>query len=443
MKVPWRRIFDAFRNKINNKMTAIVGIINKQGVAFAADSAATHTVSSTRKITNHANKLFELSKVHPVGVALCGSLAFEGVEWEDIIKMYRKNIGDKSLDTVEDYARDFWNYVRTTILSRFKEEQVEESKYVIRRFLDEAVGTAVDKLKKEGKNIEKASDKEVIEAILSFVQMIDDQYKGKPVEDFKDYSYEEYMKYSSAQFDELLKELTEKKDCPADFVERFSKALYKVVISDTHVYLTKSQLIFWGYGENELFPSYHAYSVSIAIDGRLKLTYDTDWKVSETKGSCVAPFAQTDVANTVVRGVDDTLRQQFYTQFNDSVSMIKEELLKGLEAAGAPEELKKIVSGIDVTKYQDLYKKSMDDYIDANYVNKLLEMVGSLGKEDLGDMAENLVRMTCLKRHITTDEETVGGPVDVAVITKGDGFVWLKRKHYFPADINHRYFERN
>ena len=70
-------------------------------------------------------------------------------------------------------------------------------------------------------------------------------------------------------------------------------------------------------------------------------------------------------------------------------------------------------------------------------------MVGSLGKEDLGDMAENLVRMTCLKRHITTDEETVGGPVDVAVITKGDGFVWLKRKHYFPADINHRYFERN
>ena len=301
-----------------------------------------------------------------------------------------------------------------------------------------------EKLKAEGKDIEKASDKEVIDAILSFVQMIDKQYEGKKMaEDFKDYSYEKYMKYSSAQFDELLKDLTNKKDCPKDFVEKFSKSLYKVVISGTHIYLPKSQLIFWGYGENELFPSYHAYSVSLAIDGRLKLTYDTGLKVSETKGSCVAPFAQTDVANTVVRGVDDTLRQQFYTQFNDSVSMIKEELLKGLEAAGAPDELKKVVSGIDVSKYQGLYKKSMDDYIDANYVNKLLDMVSSLGKEDLGDMAENLVRMTCLKRHITTDEETVGGPVDVAVITKGDGFVWLKRKHYFSADINHRYFERN
>lgn len=425
-------------------MTAIVGIINRQGVAFAADSAATHTVSSTRKITNHANKIFELSKVHPIGVALCGSLAFEGIEWEDIIKMYRKSIGDKAFDTVDNYARDFWSYVRTTILSRFTEEQKADSKFVIQRFLNEAFGTVVENLKNEGKAIEKASDKEVIDAILAFAQMIDKHYEStEKAEDFKDYSYEDYMRYSSAQFDEVLKELKDKKDCPEDLIEQFSKSLYKVVISDTHVYLTKSQLIFWGYGENELFPSYHAYSVSLAIDGRLKLTYDTDWKVSETKGSCVAPFAQTDVANTMVRGVDDTLRQQFYTQYRDSVSLIKEELLKGLGAAGAPDELMKVVSGIDVDKYQDLYRKSMNDYIDTNYVNKLLDMVGSLGKEDLGDMAENLVRMTCLKRHITTDEETVGGPVDVAVITKGDGFVWLKRKHYFSADINHRYFERN
>lgn len=38
-------------------MTAIVGTINRRGVAFAADSTATHTVSSKHKITNHANKI--------------------------------------------------------------------------------------------------------------------------------------------------------------------------------------------------------------------------------------------------------------------------------------------------------------------------------------------------------------------------------------------------
>lgn len=48
-------------------MTVIVGTINRRGVAFAADSAATHTVSSKHKITNHANKIFELSRHAPVG----------------------------------------------------------------------------------------------------------------------------------------------------------------------------------------------------------------------------------------------------------------------------------------------------------------------------------------------------------------------------------------
>lgn len=60
-------------------MTAIVGTINRRGVAFAADSAATHTASYKHKITNHANKIFELSKEHPVGIAICGNLDFLGL----------------------------------------------------------------------------------------------------------------------------------------------------------------------------------------------------------------------------------------------------------------------------------------------------------------------------------------------------------------------------
>lgn len=68
----------------------------------------------------------------------------------------------------------------------------------------------------------------------------------------------------------------------------------------------------------------------------------------------------------------------------------------------------------------------MDEYIQTNYIEKLVNTISYLSKEDLADMAESLVRMTYLKRRITSEEESVGGPVDVAVITKGDGFIWLK-----------------
>lgn len=43
-------------------------------------------------------------------------------------------------------------------------------------------------------------------------------------------------------------------------------------------------------------------------------------------------------------------------------------------------------------------------------------------------MAEALLSITSLKRKMSISLETVGGPIDVAVITKGDGFIWVKRK---------------
>ena len=72
-----------------------------------------------------------------------------------------------------------------------------------------------------------------------------------------------------------------------------------------------------------------------------------------------------------------------------------------------------------------------------------MSIVGQLPKEELAEMAEALVNLTSLKRRVTPAAETVGGPVDVAVISKGDGLVWMKRKHYFAPELNPRYFERD
>jgi len=36
----------------------------------------------------------------------------------------------------------------------------------------------------------------------------------------------------------------------------------------------------------------------------------------------------------------------------------------------------------------------------------------------------------------------VGGPIDVAIISRIDGFVWVYRKHYFEPSLNPRYFHR-
>ena len=71
-----------------------------------------------------------------------------------------------------------------------------------------------------------------------------------------------------------------------------------------------------------------------------------------------------------------------------------------------------------------------------------MDMVSSLPKDELGAMAESLVNLTKFKRRVSRQQETVGGPIDVAVITRGDGFVWVKRKHYFEPEMNPRFVAR-
>lgn len=57
-------------------MTAIVGILNRRGIAIAADSASTINTDKGRKVLNTETKIFQLSKQHPVAVMICGKAEF-------------------------------------------------------------------------------------------------------------------------------------------------------------------------------------------------------------------------------------------------------------------------------------------------------------------------------------------------------------------------------
>ncbi len=86
-------------------MTAEIAVLNQEAVALAADSAVTGP-----KIFTSANKIFALSKYHPVGVMVYNSAQFLGVPWETIIKTYRKGLGTKSFGTLREHAEHFLEF---------------------------------------------------------------------------------------------------------------------------------------------------------------------------------------------------------------------------------------------------------------------------------------------------------------------------------------------
>jgi hypothetical protein len=69
-------------------------------------------------------------------------------------------------------------------------------------------------------------------------------------------------------------------------------------------------------------------------------------------------------------------------------------------------------------------------------------VVDHLSKKELADVAYSLVELTSRKRRYSSDPETVGGPIDVAILTRNEGFIWVRRKHYFDAELNPGFVKR-
>ncbi|MGE0829104.1 MAG: hypothetical protein AB7O04_07120 [Hyphomonadaceae bacterium] len=56
--------------------------------------------------------------------------------------------------------------------------------------------------------------------------------------------------------------------------------------------------------------------------------------------------------------------------------------------------------------------------------------------QDAVDLAEYLVHCTAMYTRFKRGAATVGGPIEIAAITKHEGFKWVRRKHYFSRTLN-------
>ncbi|WP_426301873.1 hypothetical protein [Arthrobacter sp. R-11] len=63
-------------------------------------------------------------------------------------------------------------------------------------------------------------------------------------------------------------------------------------------------------------------------------------------------------------------------------------------------------------------------------------VVPAMPIQDAIDLAEFLVHATIQYVRFSPGGATVGGPIEIATITKHEGFKWVKRKHYFQAGLN-------
>ena len=80
---------------------------------------------------------------------------------------------------------------------------------------------------------------------------------------------------------------------------------------------------------------------------------------------------------------------------------------------------------ISISDFDKLFDKFISG-LKRNNRNPILNSIMFLPKDELSNLAESLINITSLKRKVQDGLETVGGDVDVAIITKSDRFIWTK-----------------
>jgi hypothetical protein len=425
-------------------MTAEVAILNKMGVALAADSAV--SIGGSGKVYNSANKLFALSKKHPVGIMIYGNAHFMSVPWEVVIKHYRNNfLKDKSFPLLEDYADDFVKFLKTTNI--FPEEN--EIRYVHQHCLMVLKGIQ-KKLKQDmdlffagsgGKKFTRAQILKEMRLIVNNWLIKEASSKRKLIPAALSLKSKIIKKHSKSIGD-LLSDffksslnLNPNKKLVLDLTD----VVFKRIFSDVF-FFSPTGVVFAGFGDDQIYPGLFGLKIEGRVESLLRVQNHGVEDISSSNSAAIMPFAQHEMVDTFMCGIDPEYKKAILNGLEEQCKEVKTDIMPslGITLTVAQEaKLDALISAKEKAISEALKKVERKHFVDP-----VLDSVGALPLDELAAMAEALVNLTSFKRRVTIVPESVGGPIDVAVISKGDGFIWINRKHYFKPDLNQNFFNR-
>lgn len=423
-------------------MTAEVAVLNRLGVALASDSAASVQLTGRNKLY-HADKLFMLSHCHPIGVMVNNSSMLANVPWETILKAFRKDLGSKSFARLEEYSSALFHFLNNTpdIFPREAQEDfiIDCLKVCIENLKESAFGLAV-----QNKALSKTTDPAaLIEIGLDTVL----QQTIKTWSELETHVEMEgvYKDVVTLMSERILTEVHDFEQPLSDTRRQLLYELARLFVAKVGVFPeTTSNLVIAGFGNNDYFPVLQEFEVAGIFNGKLKHREAREIiKIGGRKNADIRTFAQAEVAENFLYGSNLKLHRSMVKHFNNFLLQHAEAIIEGFPARGRPR--KEAYKSLVIQKLQDSAVELFEEFArrrDEKFYNPIIESIAHLPKNELAQVASTLVSLSSFQKRVSMyEEETVGGPVDVAVITRGDGFVWVERKHYFKPELNPHYFD--
>ena len=424
-------------------MTSEVVLMNRQAVAMAADSAVTISGDRYLKTYNSVDKLFPLVDGQPIAVMIYNNAEIMSTPWETVISLYREQARGRSLDTVAAYADDFMEFLSGNpdlfpaehqdteffkIVAVVYTVLAEEFDYQVQKFQQAHAGGVRD-------HVGSIFEFVVGEMHADYQRCPDDSPRGD-LPCFPKGMAEQVRRRYGGEIDQLIQSLTGslKSEYPGLAVSEETKtrlreiAVFAVVKDAFFEHYTG--VVFAGFGAKEKFPSMRSYLCSSVVLGILKRKRDRQADIGADSGPVFQPFAQDRMIRTFLTGMDQYLRMFVYSE------TLK--LSRGLVAdiVGRTPNLNdaqktaifRDYSSNNLAVAVNEFFKSVDNYQYAVHTRPILRAINSLPKKELGETAASLIKLNSFQQKVMHSVETVGGPIDVAVITRNGGLEWKREK---------------
>ena len=256
--------------------------------------------------------------------------------------------------------------------------------------------------------------------------------------EFQGYNYSDFLIFARHEIQKVLS-LSSTPKISQNFDAFAESYFYYMRVSNIDRNMDTG-LVFVGYGEKEIYPCLYNYIISLYFDHRLQLREGEKAEITnESTSASIIPFAQVETTQTVIRGINPTFYNIISNTLNSTLTEFRTTTSKLARQQNAY-ALATMIDGIDVSALTLTFTKTAQNEFFKNHTRPLVITIGLLGISDMANVAQSLVGLTSLVNRMSPKEESVGGLVDVAVISKGDGFVWIKRKHYFEPELNTQFF---
>ncbi len=408
-------------------MTSEIAVMNQKAIALGADSAVTLTDGRRVVVRNEQRKLYNLVEGKPVGVMFYGVADIMGHPWDHVIDQYREKYAGATPDTLQAYGASF-TAMLDTLRDFFPPESYAEE---YRRLLASVYGFVLRRAKLLQHFEPQAAPKELLELAIKQIWR-DYQFRpdGSARADLSCFPAG-YATKVQGDYRDVIEEMIGYGFGKSGIGQGAANQLRDIagwcVVKDLFVE-EPTGLVFAGFGAKDRYPVLSTWYVSAIVGGIVKRAEMGSDSTSNENHSGLYLFADSAATQAFLLGIDSELEYRLYQTLDAVMLAYTDQVVAAFDQVEPRKRAAVRDAFTDkVPAWTNIVRNTVGRFQNENYIEPLLSVLGIATRGDLAAMARDLVALNAFKKRILAEEQTVGGEIDVAVISRESGFQWFPK----------------